>query len=205
MFTKSVYESVEKTLNKERRGIVKSAQIELAMSLAYDELLIELIKEFKETGTLPAGLQGHVKTLDCDWSSGPQVKPTDFAEAVSCIAPMTVGEVTTSRLVDVIKNDREWVDRITSKIAPPSAEYPILRVNGANIERLPDAVTTATMYYIEHPASWFTLAYTTTARTKAIDEGNSTDNVKFNNALIPVAVAKTLVYMDGMIGITKEQ
>lgn len=197
-FTESVYNGITLILNKERRGVVKPSQITGAIELAYDEILIELTGEFKKSGIVPSSLEFYVTNDTLTFSSGLADTPTDYMDSGSLVYDEEV-------MVDIVDNDMEWADRLSSKLIPPSEEYPIARVLKDKIQISPNTMTTGFVFnYIERPDAWFSITWTVDGDGRGKTINTITDYVKFKKNLIPEAIKKALVYMGATLSLGSE-
>ena len=95
--------------------------------------------------------------------------------------------------VDVVE-DKFWAGRANSKVAPPTAEYPIAKIENVGTARkvfiLPSTIASAKLQYFKYPTP-AKYAYTVNADRYVFDEANSVD-VEFNIGLFPDMVVSLL-------------
>lgn len=165
-----ILETIEMTLRKERRGMLKKSQIQTAIRVAINNYFDKQLTAYRATGVVPTPLQPLVKSATLSLNLGVGTLPTDFSKEVTFYIPNV-----NSNPAEFM-NRPEFEERKNSVLLPPTEVDPIATVENNKIYVRPPNSPDIIFTYIKRPTE-ISIATTVSGdgRELLYDDGNSID------------------------------
>lgn len=184
-----IYQGIRLTLNKERKGFVKTSQITTAVKLGINNYFVKNINEYLATGIIPEPIRPMVKTYPVTITNGLGSLPSGFEKEVSFTIPGI-----NNYAGDFLSHD-EFMDRRNSSIVAPTEDDPIAEIIGNTLRVEPSNITTLELIYIGKPIE---IVYAETldgdSRGTTFDAAGSTDT-DFTISNVADIMKEALIYL----------
>lgn len=165
-----IVDTIEMTLRKERRGILKKSQIQTAVRVGVNNLFNKLLVQYRITGLVPTPLQPFISTVTLSLTSGATPVPENFSKEITFYIPSVNSNPA------VFMNRAEFQERNNSILMPPSELDPVGIIESNYIHVRPINTTSITFTYIKKPTD---VVIGTTAsldgRSASYDDASSVD------------------------------
>jgi len=181
-----ITETIEMTLRKERRGILKKSQIQTAVRVAINNFFNKQLAQYRATGFIPTPLQPFVYTTTLSLTNGTASLPANFSKEVTFYIPSVNSNPA------VFMNRAEFQERNNSVLMPPSELDPVGIIEGNSIYVRPINTTSIQLTYIKKPSD-VVIATTVSGDGRSLnyDDTNSVDTefrVEYSTDLIKEAL-----------------
>jgi hypothetical protein len=184
-----IYQGIRLTLNKERKGFVKTSQITTAVKLGINNYFVKNVNEYLATGIIPEPIRPMVKTYPVTITNGLGSLPSGFEKEVSFTIPGI-----NNYAGDFLSHD-EFMDRRNSSIVAPTEDDPIAEIIGNTLRVEPSNATTLELIYIGKPIE---IVYAETldgdSRGTTFDAAGSTDT-DFTISNVADIMKEALIYL----------
>lgn len=184
-----IYQGIRLTLNKERKGFVKTSQITTAVKLGINNYFVKNVNEYLATGIIPEPIRPMVKTYPVTITNGLGSLPSGFEKEVSFTIPGI-----NNYAGDFLSHD-EFMDRRNSSIVAPTEDDPIAEIIGNTLRVEPSNITTLELIYIGKPIE---IVYAETldgdSRGTTFDAAGSTDT-DFTISNVADIMKEALIYL----------
>jgi hypothetical protein len=181
-----ILETIEMTLRKERRGMLKKSQIQTAVRVAINNYFDKQLTMYRVTGVIPTPLQPLIKTTQLTY---PFAVPTDFSKEVT----FHIANVNSNPAQFV--NRSEFEERKNSVLMPPTEVDPIGTVEDNQIIVRPQNTGEIMLTYISQPTE-IVIATTPSADERSLDydDTNSVDT-EFYREYSPDIIKEALQFL----------
>jgi hypothetical protein len=140
-----ILETIEMTLRKERRGMLKKSQIQTGIRVAINNYFDKQLTIYRATGKVPTPLHSLLKTSTLSLNLGVGTLPTDFSKELSFYIPNV-----NSNPAEFM-NRAEFEERKNSVILPPTEIDPIAVIEDNKIYVRPPNSPEIIFTYIKRP------------------------------------------------------
>lgn len=138
-----IYNLVRFILNEDESGnAITPDNFSDLMQVCSLELTRQAFKLYEEGQELTDAIERFKDDEDLTFTSGEAGLPADYYRKSFMLAG--------GKWVDFV-SDYEFGYRPTKYLTAPSADHPIARLAGGNVEILPNTITAATLYYLRRP------------------------------------------------------
>jgi hypothetical protein len=181
-----ILETIEMTLRKERRGMLKKSQIQTAVRVAINNYFDKQLTMYRVTGIIPTPLQPLIKTTQL---TSPFAVPADFSKEVT----FHIANVNSNPAQFV--NRSEFEERKNSVLMPPTEVDPIGTIEDNQILVRPQNTGEIMLTYISQPTE-IVIATTPSADERSLDydDTNSVDT-EFYREYSPDIIKEALQFL----------
>jgi hypothetical protein len=187
MVIQHIFDTITLILNKNRKGFVKTSQINTAVRSAMFDFFLQEVEIYRKTGVINASVKPMVKTTNIILTSGLGNLPPDFSQEVSF--------ETSCGKEGTLLSPEEYMDRKNSAILAPDQENPILKIENKKVYIQPDEFIAIDLVHFREPAEF---VYDTTValdgRSVSFNEAGSTD-IEFGYEESGEIIKRALVYL----------
>jgi hypothetical protein len=141
-----IFSTIAFLSNKNRRGVLKHQDINLAVKSAQSDFYNDELKIYRETGIIPTSIKRFVKSTELTIINGEAALPVDFSREVSFLTDY-------GQEGDFL-HPEAYQDRKNSYIIPPDEEFPIAKIQDSKIIIEPDDLQKITLTYFRTPVDF---------------------------------------------------